>query len=102
MEASNFSLYTGSWAPCKYTNSQGYTHTFIDKITSYFRDKTVKFLFLVPRDVSVLQRTGSMKMHIATHIFSNLLTKMEKCMTVCNLVSLRHICVKPASVQAKI
>ena len=32
-------------APCKYANSQGYTHTFINKITFYFHylvDKTVK------------------------------------------------------------
>ena len=57
----------------------------------------MKFLFLVPRDVSVLQRTGSMKMHMATHIFSKLLTKMAKYMTVCNLVNL-HICVEPAIV----
>ena len=73
-------------APCKYANSQGYTHTFINKIMFYFHylvDKTVKSF--VP-DLQACECVAKDRLHDnaqATDMFSaTKLTKMAKSMCI--------------------
>ena len=74
-------------APCKYANSQGYTHcTFINKITFYFHylvDKTVKKIVPDPHACECVAEDRLHENAQVTCMFSaTKLTKMAKSMCV--------------------
>ena len=73
-------------APCKYANSQGYTHTFINKITFYFHylvDKTVKSFVPDPQACECVAEDRLHDNAQDTRMFSaTKLTKMAKSMCV--------------------